>query len=103
MSSLSAFVTAAAASAFGTIGTVPVVIGALTLDCVLGEAVESKEYGEAGNKVIKRLPATCNAPTVAAAWLIQKAARINGEEWRVAEVSAGASFMTLTFEQTSKV
>ena len=83
------------------IGEEPVVIGALTLQCVLAEADDTKEFGT-GYDEKKSLRAVCRTDDLGSAAIIKKSATARGGSWRVESVSKGADFTTITLEEITK-
>ena len=102
MSLVSSFVTAAASSAMPVIGREPLVVGGSTIQCVLAEIENSKEYSEGGFEQAKRLTAVCLTSALPATSILKKSATARGEIFRVEGVSTGGSFTTITLEEIQK-
>ena len=101
MSIVSSFARTMATAAFTMIGEEPVVIGALTLQCVLAEADDSKDFGT-GYEAKKSLRAVCRTADLGSTLILKKSATARGGNWRVEGVSKGADFTTITLEEITK-
>ena len=102
MSIVSDFARSMASQAFAMIGEEPVVIGSTTLQCVLAEVDDSKDFSTGGFEVVKRLTAVCRTADMPVASVLKKLATARGQSFRVEGVSKGVDFATLTLEQVEK-
>ena len=102
MSIVSNFVRAMAEQAFPMIGEEPVVIGSTTLQCVLSEVEDAKDFSTGGFEPTKRLQAVCRTADMPAASILKKTATARSLTFRVETVRKGADFTTITLEQVEK-
>jgi hypothetical protein len=102
MSIVSDFAKASAASAMPMIGQEPVVVGGLTLACVLAEASDDPEFATGGRELQQSLTAVCLTSEIGGAVLVKKAATARGQSWRVDAVTTGATFTTITLTQVTR-
>lgn len=102
MSLVSSFVQAAHAKAAAIIGQEPVIVADVTIQCVLAEADQSREFSEGGFEVANRMTAVCLTSSLPSTSLLKKQALARGVMFRVEAVSKGGSFTTLTLEEDSK-
>jgi hypothetical protein len=102
MSIVSDFARSCATQAFAMIGEEPVVIGATTLQCVLAEVDDAKDFSGGGFEVIKTLQAVCRTADMPAASILKKTATARSLTFRVEGVRKGADFTTITLEQVEK-
>jgi hypothetical protein len=102
MSIVSDFARSMASQAFAMIGEEPVTIGGTTLQCVLAEVDDSKDFSTGGFEVVKRLSAVCRTADLPATSVLKKLATARGQSFRVEGVSKGVDFATLTLEQVEK-
>lgn len=91
-----------ASQAFSMIGAESVVIGELTLSCVLSEAEQSKDFSTGGFEVINRLQAVCLTSDLPSASILKRAATARGISFRVESIRKGGDFTTITLEQVEK-
>ena len=102
MSIVSTFVRAMAEQAFPMLGEEPVVIGAATLQCILSEVEDGKDFATGGFEITKRLQAVCRTADLPATVILKKTATARGQTFRVEGVRKGADFTTITLEQVEK-
>jgi len=102
MSIVSDFVRAMAEQAFPMIGEEPVVIGATTLQCVLAEVDDGKDFATGGFDLTKRLTAVCRTADLPVIGLLKKTATARSQTFRVDGVRSGADFTTIDLTQVEK-
>lgn len=102
MSIVSSFVRSMAEQAFPMLGEESVVIGAATLQCVLAEVDDTKDFSTGGFEVVKTLQAVCRTEDMPAASILKKTATARSQTFRVEGVRKGADFTTITLQQVEK-
>lgn len=102
MSLVTAFATSMHAQAAPMIGQEPVIVGGVTLSCVLAEISDSKEFGEGGFEKSKSLSAVCRAIDLPNSDILKKVATARGDTFRVEGISRGAVFATMTLNHVTK-
>jgi hypothetical protein len=102
MSIVSNFARTMANQAFSMIGEEPVVIGGTTLQCVLSEVEDSKDFTMGGFDPVKRLQAVCRTADMPGASILKKTATARAQTFRVETVRKGADFTTIVLEQAEK-
>lgn len=102
MSLVSAFATAAHSQAATTIGKESITIGSSSILSVLNEIADSTDYSEGGFERIKLLSAVCLTSDLPTESILKRAVTARGESFRVSAVSKGATFSTITLEQSQK-
>jgi hypothetical protein len=102
MSLVSDFVKSMAAQAMPMIGRELVQIGSLALQCVLSETQNESDFSSGGFELIHKLSAVCLSEDLPAASILKKTATTRGETFRVASISRGGTFSTITLEQVTK-
>jgi len=91
-----------ALQSFATIGAESVVIGTTTLDCVLAEVEDGKDFATGGFENVKRLTAVCRSADIPTATILKKVATARGDSFRVESVRKGGTFTTIMLEQIEK-
>ena len=84
------------------IGEEPVVIDGVTILCVLSEVGSSSEFSEGGFDPSNNLTAVCRTSDLPVRSIMKKSATARGGNFRVTQVSTGASFATITLETITK-
>jgi hypothetical protein len=84
------------------LGDEPVIIGGITIPCVLAEVDDSKDFASGGFEVTKTLSAVCRTTDMPATPILKKTATARGITFRVEGVRKGGDFTTLTLEQVEK-
>jgi len=102
MSLVSAFATAMFAQAAPIIGQEDVVIGTVTLSCVLNEVTDGSNFQEGGYEISKTLSAVCLTSALPATTILKKSATARSLTFRVDSVSKGATLTTITLTQVTK-
>jgi len=102
MSIVSDFVRSMAEQAFPMIGEEPVVIGGTTLQCVLAEVDDGKDFATGGFDLTKRLTAVCRTADLPVTGLLKKTATARSQAFRVDGVRSGADFTTIDLTQVEK-
>ena len=102
MSIVSDFVTNAATAAFTMIGAETVTIGSDSISCVLAEVDDSRDFGETGFEVSKRLSAVCKTSTLPSTEILKKSATARSLSFRVVNVSKGGTFTTIMLEEVTR-
>ena len=102
MSIVSDHALAAASQSFWMFGAEPVVIGGVSIPCVLSEDASSKSFGDVGFEEIRSLAAVCRTSDLPPASIDKKLATARGNTYRVEGLSIGGTFTRFNLESKNK-
>ena len=99
---VSDFVQKMHSQAASMIGQETVVIGNKSIQCILDEVEDNRDFSTGGFEVVKRLTAVCLTSSLPSTSVLKKIATTRDQTFRVEGVRKGYDFTTLTLEQVEK-